>query len=158
MATQAGRKEGVRSTHTTSFKPDEVKTQLSLNLSTFEEWSELVNEMATYKVDLDTVQDFYGDLFVYDEKDRELSRTDRLALVQDNKTVEALQTLFFGGGLGSTMESSQGTLWGLLNSVTEYVDHRRNTQTIDARIDQAWFGSFANIKSKAWDNAVLMVR
>ena len=43
-------------------------------------------------------------------------------------------------GKGAELASSQGTAWGLLNAVTQYVDHERRARSQDSRMDSAWFG------------------
>ena len=53
--------------------------------------------------------------------------------------------------------SSQGTVFGLLNSVTEFVDHKRRSKSDDHRMDSALFGVGAVLKKKALDQAMLLV-
>jgi hypothetical protein len=55
------------------------------------------------------------------------------------------------------MASSRGTAWGLLNGVTEFVDHHRRARTPDNRRDAAWFGQGAQLKQKAWDEVMALV-
>ena len=47
-----------------------------------------------------------------------------------------------------------GTAWGLLNSVTEYVDHHRRARSEDHRREAAWFGQGAQFKQRAWDELI----
>ena len=47
--------------------------------------------------------------------------------------------------------------WGLLNAVTEYVDHERRARSVDYRLDSAWFGPGAGIKQRALDAALELV-
>ena len=54
------------------------------------------------------------------------------------------------------MSSAKGTAFGLLNSITEFVDHERRLNP-DNRLDSAWFGQGAAIKQKALDEALLMI-
>ncbi len=49
-------------------------------------------------------------------------------------------SLFRGEGLGATLESSAGTGWGLLNGLTQYVDHEYG-KTQDSRVVNAWLGN-----------------
>lgn len=73
------------------------------------------------------------------------------------RSMKAVQSLYAGLGRGSNLASSTGTAWGLLNSITEYVDHHRRSRSADHRRDTAWFGQGAAIKQRAWDEAVKLV-
>lgn len=53
---------------------------------------------------------------------------------------------------GSQLSTADGTLWGLVNGVTYYVDHVRG-RTQDSRLSHAWFGSGATMKEDAVDIA-----
>jgi hypothetical protein len=64
--------------------------------------------------------------------------------------------LYDGRGKGADLDSAKGTAFGLLNAVTEFVDHERRARSIDHRLDSAWFGQGAAIKQKALEQAVLM--
>jgi hypothetical protein len=64
--------------------------------------------------------------------------------------------LYEGQGKGAELTSSKGTAFGLLNAVTEYVDHERRARSTDHRLDSAWFGQGATLKKKALDQAVLL--
>jgi len=55
------------------------------------------------------------------------------------------------------MESARGTAWGLLNAVTEYVDHEKRARSSEYRMDSAWFGQGAVIKQKALNAALQLV-
>ena len=70
------------------------------------------------------------------------------------KILRKVQSLYEGQGRGSTLESAQGTAWGLLNAVTEYVDHERRARSTEYRMDSAWFGQGAVIKQRALQAAL----
>jgi predicted transcriptional regulator len=45
----------------------------------------------------------------------------------------------------------EGTRWGLLNAVTQYIDHERG-HNVDSRMNNAWFGTpdcTSNLKRKS---------
>ena len=65
--------------------------------------------------------------------------------------LESARALVEGGGRGSQLASSRGTAWGLLNGISEYVDHHRRARSDDHRRDAAWFGEGARIKQRAWE-------
>ncbi len=58
---------------------------------------------------------------------------------KEQKSVARALALFNGAGRGSDHPGVKGTMWGLLNAVTEHVDHELG-RTPDARLDSAWFG------------------
>lgn len=58
--------------------------------------------------------------------------------------------------MGATLDGSQGTAWGWLNAVTEYIDHESRSRTADRRLESAWFGPGATIKEKAREVAMEM--
>jgi hypothetical protein len=45
----------------------------------------------------------------------------------------------------------------LLNAVTEFVDHERRARNTDYRLDSAWFGTGANLKNEALDQALTLI-
>jgi len=70
-----------------------------------------------------------------DELSRILAGGDK----KEQKSVARALALFNGAGRGADHPGVKGTMWGLLNAVTEHVDHELG-RTPDARLDSAWFG------------------
>ncbi|MFO3706633.1 DUF932 domain-containing protein, partial [Xanthomonas codiaei] len=60
--------------------------------------------------------------------------------VVNEQAVARVRALYESAGRGATLTSSRGTAWGVLNSLTEYVDHHRRAHSDDNRRDAAWFG------------------
>ncbi len=60
--------------------------------------------------------------------------------------------------MGLELASSRNTAWGLVNSVTEYVDHHRRARSQDHRLDSAWFGQGAQLKSQALNQALTLLQ
>lgn len=67
-------------------------------------------------------------------------------VLPNERALRKVQSLYEGEGRGATLESAQGTAWGLLNAVTEYVDHERRARNNEYRMDSAWFGQGALLK------------
>ena len=78
-------------------------------------------------------------------------------VLPNKRAMEKVQSLYEGKGRGSELVSARGTAWGLLNAVTEYVDHERRARSSEYRMDSAWFGQGALIKQKALDAALRLV-
>ena len=65
--------------------------------------------------------------------------------------------LYEGEGMGANLASSEGTAYGLLNAVTEFIDHQRRAKTVDHRLVSAWFGTGAAVKNRALEQAISLV-
>ena len=65
--------------------------------------------------------------------------------------------LYNGRGRGAELGSANETALGLLNAVTEFVDHERRARNSDYRLDSAWFGQGAALKQKALARTMLML-
>ncbi len=60
-------------------------------------------------------------------------------------------------GPGADMESSRDTVWGLLNGVTNFVDHVSG-RSRDTALTSAWFGAGEKLKADAFELAVNLVK
>jgi hypothetical protein len=75
-----------------------------------------------------------------------------------NRSTQKLQVLYQGAGMGSELASAQNAAWGLVNAVTEYVDHHRRARSQDNRLDSAWFGQGAQLKYHALEQALTLLQ
>ena len=51
----------------------------------------------------------------------------------------------------------RGSLWAAYNAVTGFEDYRRaRDETAQKRLDRVWFGAGAELKAKAFDEALRM--
>lgn len=69
---------------------------------------------------------------------------------REQKSVARILELFTGAGRGSQHPGVAGTRWGLLNAITEHVDHELG-RTVDARWDAANFGRGDAFKQTAFE-------
>ncbi len=69
---------------------------------------------------------------------------------REQKSVARCLELFAGAGRGADHDGVKGTAWGLLNAVTEHIDHEQG-RTTDTRLQSAWFGRGAQFKQAAYD-------
>ena len=147
-----GAPQSIRVPHSTEFKPQDVKRQLGISVS---QWDDFMYRMKT----LSQRKISYSDSLKYFLKvicDAEEDVEDRRQLKQ-HRALEKVQDLYHGRGRGSTLESAQDTAWGLLCAVTEYVDHEKQARSTDHRLDSAWFGQGATLKQRALDHALTLV-
>lgn len=91
-------------------------------------------------LDLGWLQDFGADSGLVSQDDED---------VRENRNVDRALELWQGAGRGADHDGSDGTAWGLLNAVTELVDHEIG-RTQDTRLDSAWFGRGKDFKAAAF--------
>lgn len=146
----AGGAQAVKVPHSTSFDPDAVKRQLGISVSSWDDFMYRMKGLSERKVKSVEAERYFLRVF----SDQSLS-SKSLGQANERAMSKALE-LFQGRGKGADLDSSKGTAFGLLNAVTEFVDHERRARSIDHRLDSAWFGQGAAIKHKALEQAVLM--
>jgi phage/plasmid-like protein (TIGR03299 family) len=74
--------------------------------------------------------------------------------VEETRAYKSILRLFDGAGLGADMPTSRGTMWGLLNAVTQYVDHETRAWNEENRQESAIFGAGDALKARALATAL----
>lgn len=143
-------KGAIKVPHRSQFDPQAVKRQLGITVSSWDGFAARVEALAARPIDRDAAEVLLRRVLTYPGQDRK-------AGVVNEQAVAKIRALYEGGGRGARMTSSSGTAWGLLNSVTEFVDHHRRARTDDHRRDAAWFGPGAQLKQRAWDELIELV-
>ncbi|KQZ77896.1 hypothetical protein ASD55_17760 [Rhodanobacter sp. Root561] len=136
--------------HRSQFDPDAVKRQLGITVSSWDGFVARMKALVERPVDPDTVEGLLRRVLTY-------AAPEGKAIVVNEQALATVRSLYEGGGRGALMASSRGTAWGVVNSVTEFVDHHRRARSDDHRRDAAWFGQGAQIKQRAWDEAMKLV-
>ena len=136
--------------HRSQFDPDAVKRQLGITVSSWDGFVARMKALVDRPVDPDTVEGLLRRVLTY-------AAPEGKAVVVNEQALATVRSLYEGGGRGALMASSRGTAWGVVNSVTEFVDHHRRARSDDHRRDAAWFGQGAQIKQRAWDEAMKLV-
>jgi len=134
--------------HVSRFKSEEVQSQMGLLLSTQKDMEEAFNALASVKIGEEQARDFVAKLLVAPDA------VDLQAPVV--KSAEIIYGLFAGQGRGATLASANGTAFGLLNAITEYVDHHKPSRNEDNRTDSAMFGLGNAMKNRALDRLLAL--
>jgi len=135
--------------HSTSFDPQAVKKQLGIAVSQWDSFMYRMKTLSERKVKSHESMNYF--LKVLCQTDSQVDPA--LGLVNE-RALKKVQSMYEGQGQGSELISASGTAWGLLNSVTEYVDHERRARSKEFRLDSAWFGQGAALKQRALDYAL----
>jgi phage/plasmid-like protein (TIGR03299 family) len=139
----------VKVPHNTSFDAQAVKRQLGIAVGKWDSFMYAMKGLSERKVMSNEAANYVHRVF---------SNLDKTTSQNTNERAMAkVMTLFDGRGKGAELASSKGTAFGLLNSVTEFVDHERRARSADHRLESAWFGQGAALKEKALDQALMMI-
>ncbi len=142
-------KGAIRVPHSTTFDPAAVKQELGLGLSSWETFMASIKALSNRPVSKFEAMSYLVNVL----GDPALPLDEQ----SNQKAIQAVYGLYSGEGRGSKLQSANGTAWGLINGVTEYVDSHRRARNQDYRLDSAWFGQGAQIKGKAFEQAMALV-
>ena len=138
--------------HSTSFDAQAVKKQLGIAFSQWDSFMYRMKTLSERKVKSHESMNYF--LKVMCQTD---ANVDPALGLTNERALKKVQSLYEGQGKGAELASANGTAWGLLNAVTEFVDHERRARNQDYRLDSAWFGQGAALKQRALDHALQLV-
>lgn len=162
----------VKVPHSTKFDADKIKQQLGVSVRAWDEHMYEMKQLAQRKVTQQEAAAFFDQVFnansnpAYQDNIIRFNRNNNFnpfTPSNDNKTepnaraMSKVMTMFNGQGRGAELASAKDTAYGLLCSITEFVDHERRAISTDHRMDSAWFGAGANIKQRGLEQALPMV-
>jgi phage/plasmid-like protein (TIGR03299 family) len=149
----------VKVSHKSKFNPADVRVQLGLDerQANFDSFiNDMRNLAATHMSNetmiAATVELFKPGIYGQPDKAKEID-----SAIRSKPVSRILEMAINGNGaIGGGMGGVQGTAYGWLNSVTQYVDHEARTHgetPLDNRIESAWFGKGDTMKTRAIEMA-----
>lgn len=139
----------LRIPHSARFNPETVKQQLGLTKGSFDLFMDQARALASRKLtDTEAIR-FLVNLV----GDPTLPLEDQ-AVGSANK-MKGIYTLYRGAAKGA--ELAGNSAWGMLNSVTEFVDHHMSFQTADNQLNNALFGDGVALKQQAMQDLLAHV-
>ena len=146
-----GASSAIKVPHSTSFDAQAVKKQLGIAVSQWELFMFNMKTLSERKVKSHEAMNYF--LKVLCQTD---SQPDQAAVLTNERALKKVQSMYEGQGHGAELASASGTAWGLLNAVTEFVDHEKRARSQEFRLDSAWFGQGASLKQRALHHALLL--
>jgi hypothetical protein len=136
--------------HSAEIDIEKVKADLGIGASVWASFIETAKRLAAIRVTKDqattVLRKVYGEPKpVLGER---VGNDYPLEYIENPNVVRTLG-YFQGQGIGSKLESAKGTGWGLVNAVTQEVDHFGSNRS--ARLNSAWFGPGAARKAAVVD-------
>ncbi|MFH7806105.1 DUF932 domain-containing protein [Acinetobacter sp. BSP-53] len=159
----------VKVPHSTKFDADKVKQQLGISVRSWEEHMYEMKQLSQRKVTQGEAAAYFDAVFnntslsIADQEDNIIQfyrNVANQASPSVNKTepnaraMNKVMDMFNGQGRGAELSSAKDTAYGLLCSITEFVDHERRAMSTDHRLDSAWFGAGAALKQRGLEQAL----
>ena len=128
--------------HRTELDLDAVRRFMGFNVTAWDQFQAQIKALANRPVFTDEAEE----LLVPILRTREQASDDE---VRNSYGFRTVMDLFSGAGKGARIEGVMGTRWGLLNGVTEFIDHHTRATSAASRLNSSQFGPGAAIKSRA---------
>lgn len=148
LAMNKDSKSATRVTHRSVFDPTKVKADLGLLDTAWETFKANITAMGKVKMSDNDAYDFVKKLLV---------NPDREADKQPYTVERDVQAILNRAKNGMGADKTYGTLWGVLNGVTEFVDHDSRARIPDHALWSSWFGKGSNLKTKAYEAALELI-
>ena len=127
--------------HSTKFDAGSVKANLGLVAGTWEEFASAADRLASRPLkELDAQE---AVIAIFGDPEAPADKQPNL------RAMGQVIDLYHGRAKGAALPSARGTAWGLLHSVTEYVDHHAPERKEGSRLASAWTGRGDQIKRRA---------
>lgn len=142
-------KKRVRCTHRTEFDPLKLKNQMGLIDHAWSNFLDRIKVLSKTRISETDSRTFLKNL---------LRRPDVEEDKQPNTIARQVDAIIQTARNGMGSNKAHGTLWGLLNGITEYCDHSSgHYRSDDRKLWASWFGKEEAIKSLAYDRMLELV-
>lgn len=150
VATREEGKARISVPHSTDFNADHFKTQLGLMGGSWERFKSDATELSKRKVSQEEAVKFFLQV-LYPKTNSESIN------LETARPMLASIINVYEHGVGQDTKSAKGTAWGLVNAVSRFTDHERQSASNDSRLNSAWFGSGALMKRRAYNDALQLL-
>ena len=149
----------VKVPHSTSFDADKVKQQLGVSVKQWDEHIYEMKQLSERRVTQAEAANYLSRVFNDQDNDIILfnSAKKEKDAVPNARAMNKVMQMFNGQGRGADLDAARDTAYGLLCSITEYVDHERRAMNTDNRLNSAWFGAGAKLKEKGLQDARALI-
>lgn len=160
----------VKVPHSTKFDAEKVKQQLGISVRAWDEHMYEMKQLTQRKVSQQEAKAYFDAVFnnstmsISDPEENIIQFYRNVAQqVQEKKpepngrAMNKALDMFNGQGRGAELSSAKDTAYGLLCSITEFVDHERRAMSTDHRLDSAWFGAGASVKQRGLEQALALI-
>ncbi|EXE40750.1 DUF932 domain-containing protein [Acinetobacter baumannii] len=162
----------VKVPHSTKFDAEKIKQQLGISVRAWDEHMYEMKQLSQRKVTHQEAAAYFDAVFnnttmssteqeesiiQYYLKAASMDKKSNSKSEPNGRAMSKAMEMFNGQGRGAELSSAKDTAYGLLCSITEFVDHERRAMSRDHRLNSAWFGRGATIKQRGLEQALDMV-
>lgn len=159
----------VKVPHSTKFDAEKIKQQLGVSIKTWDEHMYEMKQLTQRKVTQQEAAAYFDAVFnnttmsatdqeesiiQYYLKAASMDKKSNSKSEPNGRAMSKAMQLFNGQGRGAELTSAKDTAYGLLCSITEFVDHERRAMSRDHRLNSAWFGMGATIKQRGLEQTL----
>jgi phage/plasmid-like protein (TIGR03299 family) len=145
MALAKSAKADLKVSHRTKFNADGAKSKLKIGA--FDEAVSLYRRLADTRMTPEQVIQKTVKLFKPNAS--ELAKEEFIKSMNSKPVTRVMELALDDLAMGSNFDGMEGTAWGWLNAVTQYVDHEGRAANQDNRLNSAWFGKGNDVKERA---------
>lgn len=158
----------VKVPHSTKFDAEKVKQQLGISVRAWDEHMYEMKQLTQRKVSQQEAKAYFDAVFnnstmsISDPEENIIQfyrnvaqQTQEKKPEPNGRAMNKALDMFNGQGRGADLSSAKDTAYGLLCSITEFVDHERRAMSTDHRLDSAWFG--AGLKQRGLEQALALI-
>ncbi|MFL9560898.1 MULTISPECIES: DUF932 domain-containing protein [Acinetobacter calcoaceticus/baumannii complex] len=162
----------VKVPHSTKFDAEKIKQQLGISVRAWDEHMYEMKQLSQRKVTQQEAAAYFDAVFnnttlsVTDQEESIIQYYLKAASMDkksnsksepNGRAMSKAMEMFNGHGRGAELVSAKDTAYGLLCSITEFVDHERRAMSRDHRLNSAWFGMGATIKQRGLEQALRII-
>ena len=160
----------VKVPHSTKFDAEKVKQQLGISVRAWDEHMYEMKQLTQRKVSQQEAKAYFDAVFnnstlSFSDPEENIIQFYRNVAQQvqekkpepNGRAINKALEMFNGQGRGAELSSAKDTAYGLLCSITEFVDHERRAMSTDHRLDSAWFGAGAGLKQRGLEQALALI-
>lgn len=163
----------VKVPHSTKFDAEKIKQQLGISVRAWDEHMYEMKQLSQRKVTQSEAAAYFDVVFnnttmSIAEQDDNIIQFYRDVATQaqanskekpepNAKSMSKAMEMFNGQGRGASLSSAKDTAYGLLCSITEFVDHERRAMSRDHRLNSAWFGAGGVLKQRGLEQVLRLI-
>jgi phage/plasmid-like protein (TIGR03299 family) len=161
MALSSKSSRCVKLSHRSEFNAADVKAKLGIAHNEFAKFALAAKDLSKAKISVADAQELTLRLLGAKKLATvggDMAKTQAVVTdIVDGKGFKTVMALFEGKGLGSNLASADGTAWGWVNAVTQYIDYAAPARNQDNRLNSAWFGDGSETKTTALEQALAFI-